>query len=171
MNPTPVCPEAATNNLIEELADVACCALVLFGEELPEDDEDNIAEDVMNDIERFVEVKHSRWLERLEKNRENLSESEETLVEQDCPHCHNDVVMVWDVEMNGYTATCPFCGEELQLCNVCQHPYPAVMRTIVTVMQPPGSAASVTAAWWKEAKHERGTDAVLQRRWQMGRLR
>lgn len=72
-----------------------------------------------------MEQKHERWLKRLAENEEKIfSESDEVLVEQDCPHCHNDVVMVWDVEMNGYTATCPFCGKELRLCNVCQHPYP-----------------------------------------------
>lgn len=113
------------SNLIEELADVAHCALVLFGQERDDDDEENIANEVCDTITKIVEQKHERWLKRLAENEEKiLDESDEVLIEQDCPHCHNDVVMVWDVEMNGYSATCPFCGEELRLCNVCQHPYP-----------------------------------------------
>lgn len=125
VNPTPVTPEEAMSNLIEELADVAHCALVLFGQERDGDDEENIADEVCDTITKIVEQKHERWLKRLAENEEKiLSESDEVLVEQDCPHCHNDVVMVWDVEMNGYSVTCPFCGEELRLCNVCQHPYP-----------------------------------------------
>lgn len=113
------------SNLIEELADVAHCALVLFGQERDGDDEENIADEVCDTITKIMEQKHERWLKRLAENEEKiLSESDEVLIEQDCPHCHNDVVMVWDVEMNGYTATCPFCGKELRLCNVCQHPYP-----------------------------------------------
>ena len=47
---------------------------------------------------------------------------------------------------------------------------PAVMRTIATVMQPPENAALVTAAWWKEAKHEREIGTVLQQGWKVGRL-
>lgn len=125
VNPTPVTPEEAMSNLIEELADVAHCALVLFGQERDGDDEENIADEVCDTITKIVEQKHERWLKRLSENEEKiLSESDEVLIEQDCPHCHNDVVMVWDVEMNGYNATCPFCGEELRLCNACQHPYP-----------------------------------------------
>lgn len=125
VNPTPVTPEEAMSNLIEELADVAHCALVLFGQERDGDDEENVANEVCDTITKIVEQKHERWLKRLAENEEKiLDESDEVLIEQDCPHCHNDVVMVWDVEMNGYSATCPFCGEELRLCNVCQHPYP-----------------------------------------------
>lgn len=30
--------------------------------------------------------------------------------------------MVWDVEQNGYKATCPYCGGRLMLCDECQHP-------------------------------------------------
>ena len=30
--------------------------------------------------------------------------------------------MVWDVDRNGYKATCPYCGGRLMLCDECQHP-------------------------------------------------
>lgn len=43
-------------------------------------------------------------------------------VTEDCPTCGNEVTMVWDVERNGYKATCPFCGGRLMLCDECQHP-------------------------------------------------
>ena len=43
-------------------------------------------------------------------------------VTEDCPTCGNEVTMVWDVEQNGYKATCPFCGGRLMLCDECQHP-------------------------------------------------
>lgn len=60
VNPTPVTPEEAMSNLIEELADVAHCALVLFGQERDGDDEENIADEVCNTITKIVEQKHER---------------------------------------------------------------------------------------------------------------
>ena len=94
VNPTPVTPEEAMSNLIEELADVAHCALVLFGQERDGDDEENIANEVCDTITKIVEQKHERWLKRLAENEEKiLDESDEVLIEQDCPHCHNDVVI------------------------------------------------------------------------------
>lgn len=125
VNPTPITVDDAASNLVEELADVIHCAAVFFGQELGEDDAGNTFNDVCDSILKIAGQKHDRWLKRLAENEEKiLDESDEVLIEQDCPHCHNDVVMVWDVEMNGYSATCPFCGEELRLCNACQHPYP-----------------------------------------------
>ena len=43
-------------------------------------------------------------------------------VTEDCPTCGNEVTMVWDIEQNGYKATCPYCGGRLMLCDECQHP-------------------------------------------------
>lgn len=39
-----------------------------------------------------------------------------------CPNCETEVEMVWDVEMSGYKAFCPYCGKRLMLCDECQHP-------------------------------------------------
>lgn len=39
-----------------------------------------------------------------------------------CSSCNNEVTMVWNVEQNGYKATCPYCGGSLMLCHECQHP-------------------------------------------------
>lgn len=44
------------------------------------------------------------------------------LVTETCPNCGEEVTMVWDVEMNGYKAFCPYCGGRLMLCDECQHP-------------------------------------------------
>lgn len=38
-----------------------------------------------------------------------------------CPHCDTEVTVMWDVEKQGYRATCPNCGEELMLCDACMH--------------------------------------------------
>lgn len=39
-----------------------------------------------------------------------------------CPHCEKEVEMIWNVEVHGYKAFCPYCGERLMLCDECQHP-------------------------------------------------
>lgn len=39
-----------------------------------------------------------------------------------CPNCDTEVEMRWDVEMFGYKAYCPYCGQRLMLCDECQHP-------------------------------------------------
>lgn len=39
-----------------------------------------------------------------------------------CPNCETEVEMRWDVEMFGYKAYCPYCGQRLMLCDECQHP-------------------------------------------------
>lgn len=39
-----------------------------------------------------------------------------------CPNCDTEVEMRWDVEMFGYKAYCPYCGQRLMLCGECQHP-------------------------------------------------
>lgn len=38
-----------------------------------------------------------------------------------CPHCDTEVTVMWDVEKQGYRATCPNCGEELMLCDACMN--------------------------------------------------
>ena len=40
----------------------------------------------------------------------NHPDDDRKTVTEDCPTCGNEVTMVWDVEQNGYKATCPFCG-------------------------------------------------------------
>ena len=38
-----------------------------------------------------------------------------------CPHCGNEVVMEWNVKLDGFKAFCPHCGKRLMLCDECQH--------------------------------------------------
>ena len=38
-----------------------------------------------------------------------------------CPHCDEEIVMMWDVEKDGYQAVCPKCEKELMLCDECMH--------------------------------------------------
>ena len=41
-----------------------------------------------------------------------------------CPHCENEITMMWDVETRGYKAYCPVCGGRLMLCDECFHGEP-----------------------------------------------
>lgn len=38
-----------------------------------------------------------------------------------CPHCEEEITMIWDTEVMGFHAFCPACGERLMLCDECQH--------------------------------------------------
>lgn len=38
-----------------------------------------------------------------------------------CPHCENEITLLFDVKKEGYKATCPICGGRLMLCDACQH--------------------------------------------------
>lgn len=38
-----------------------------------------------------------------------------------CPHCGAENTIQWDVEKDGYKATCQECGEKMMLCDACYH--------------------------------------------------
>lgn len=38
-----------------------------------------------------------------------------------CPHCMGENIIQWDVEKDGYQATCQHCGEKIMLCDACLH--------------------------------------------------
>lgn len=42
-----------------------------------------------------------------------------TEVYEICPHCDNEVGLMWDIEADGLHAFCPYCGERLMLCSEC----------------------------------------------------
>lgn len=67
MNPTPVSEEEAFGNLVEELADIYLCSIVLFGGELDGDDPCNMCDDVGNNMVEIMEQKLARWKYRLMK--------------------------------------------------------------------------------------------------------
>lgn len=35
------------------------------------------------------------------------------------PKCGNEVWLKWDVERDGYTIYCPYCGYRMKLCSMC----------------------------------------------------
>ena len=44
-----------------------------------------------------------------------------TEVTEVCPHCEEEITMIWDTESMGFHAFCPVCGKRLMLCDECQH--------------------------------------------------
>ena len=40
-------------------------------------------------------------------------------VAEQCPKCSNLVWLKWDVERDGYTIYCPYCGYRMKLCSMC----------------------------------------------------
>lgn len=66
-NPTPVSEEEAFGNLVEELADIYLCSIVLFGGELDDDDPCNMCDDVWDNMVEIMEQKLARWKYRLMK--------------------------------------------------------------------------------------------------------
>ena len=65
VNPTPVSEEEAFGNLVEELADIYLCSIVLFGGELDDNDPCNMCDDVGDNIVEIMEQKLARWKSRL----------------------------------------------------------------------------------------------------------
>lgn len=48
-----------------------------------------------------------------------IEREEKEPVYEICPHCNNEISMMWDVKSDGYQAFCPICGERLMLCSEC----------------------------------------------------
>ena len=43
-------------------------------------------------------------------------------IDELCGNCDREVTLAhWDVEVDGYKAFCPYCGERLMLCDMCLH--------------------------------------------------
>lgn len=38
-----------------------------------------------------------------------------------CPYCDSEVTLIWDVDTKGYQVFCPNCGNQIMLCDACQH--------------------------------------------------
>lgn len=39
-----------------------------------------------------------------------------------CPHCDSEnTYPMWDTQVHGFVAICNHCGEEIMLCDECQH--------------------------------------------------
>ena len=49
------------------------------------------------------------------------NEDEKQIIIEFCPHCENEIEMVWNIAERGYQAYCPICGNRLMLCDECQN--------------------------------------------------
>lgn len=36
-----------------------------------------------------------------------------------CPHCEYEAAVYWDVEREGHSIFCPYCGKRIMLCSQC----------------------------------------------------
>lgn len=69
-------------------------------------------DDVLNcDVSSNVRAKIQRLIA-------DTPTTEGDVVEQ-CPECGNEVWLKWDVERDGYTIYCPYCGYRMRLCSMC----------------------------------------------------
>lgn len=48
-----------------------------------------------------------------------------------CPNCEEEVIIMWNPVRNGFQTVCPYCGERLMLCDLCQN------RTTGEAIAPP----------------------------------
>ena len=64
------------------------------------------------DINRIVHEKIQRLIA------DTPTVKNDDVVEQ-CPECGNEVWLKWDVERDGYTIYCPYCGYRIKLRGVC----------------------------------------------------
>ena len=71
--------------------------------------------DVINrDINSIVHEK----IQRLIADTPTVEDDDDDVVEQ-CSECGNEVWLKWDVERDGYTIYCPYCGYRMKLCSMC----------------------------------------------------
>lgn len=58
-----------------------------------------------------------------DKNENQCLYGEKRIIDNDvaeqCPECSNLVWLKWDVERDGYTIYCPYCGYRVKLCSMC----------------------------------------------------
>lgn len=48
-----------------------------------------------------------------------MSQANKWEVTEVCPHCMSENTILWNEEKDGYTAFCPYCGEDMMLCSIC----------------------------------------------------
>lgn len=59
---------------------------------------------------------------RILKVRSNENDEPQTyIVTEVCPHCENEIEMVWNTKERGFQAHCPVCSCRLMLCDECLH--------------------------------------------------
>ena len=73
-----------------------------------------ITDAAKRDINSIVHAK----IQRLIADTPTVENDDDVVVEQ-CPKCGNEVWLKWDVERDGYTIYCPYCGYRMKLCSMC----------------------------------------------------
>ena len=86
-------------------------------------------EDFLHDYEfedaRRIYTNGSRLIPsfRVKQMMEHYACVEKRIIDNDvaeqCPECGNEVWLKWDVERDGYTIYCPYCGYRMKLCSMC----------------------------------------------------
>lgn len=71
-----------------------------------------ITDKAFHRVNRIVHAKIQRLIADIPAVEDN------DIVEQ-CPKCGNLVRLKWDVERDGYTIYCPYCGYRMMLCSMC----------------------------------------------------
>ena len=77
----------------------------------------------LNDKNRLIRVYRRKVAElrkALAKVRREKAILEDGYVVEWCVHCERQIVMLWDVQEDGLTAFCPYCGQKMMLCEQCQ---------------------------------------------------
>ena len=57
--------------------------------------------------------------EKIQRRITDTPTVEDNDVAEQCPECGNEVWLKWDVERDGYTIYCPYCGYRMKLCSMC----------------------------------------------------
>lgn len=66
------------------------------------------------DINSIVHTK----IQRLIADTPTVEDGDNDVTEQ-CPECGNEAWLKWDVNRDGYTIYCPYCGYRMKLCSMC----------------------------------------------------
>ena len=80
--------------------------------------------DVMEDDEgvRWVRLEHAQREAAQNEPDDEDSEGRTFVVTEWCPNCEHEVELHgWDTDRDGFQIVCPYCGEELRLCDECTH--------------------------------------------------
>ena len=74
-----------------------------------------IADAANRDINSIVHEK----IQRLIADTPTVENDDNDVVVGQCSECGNEVWLKWDVERDGYTIYCPYCGYRMKLCSMC----------------------------------------------------
>lgn len=73
-----------------------------------------------NRLLRIYKRRLSEVRRALAKTRREKAILEDGYVVEWCVHCERQIVMLWDVQEDGLSAFCPYCGRKMMLCEQCR---------------------------------------------------